>query len=346
MIVKDEEATVAKCIESVQSACDHIIVVDTGSTDNTLRILSNFPQVEVRQIKWENDFSQARNFSTKDVKTDLILVLDADEYLLPKDVEALKELKNSEHIPDCFRVGLVTKDLEGKTCYLNFHQRLYRSLPHLKWQYKVHENLDLRTITKIETAPFIIQHLKTADTLKTSGQRNLHILKDLISSSHDRDSCEHYSVSYASDLWLSGEKEKSMKRLKEFIQADMDVDKKRATLLLCWFYFEDKKFQDIINLLSDKDFGGDGEFLKAKILAEMAEYAQAELCLKLILEETPEGTDRFKLLPHFLWSAKVLYGKLLIKQGKVDQGMGILEELHQQLINHSHLKIQAFPFSI
>ncbi len=82
MIVKDEEWTIKRCLESLQGLVDEIIVVDTGSTDGTMDIVRSFGCKEVT-FAWDNDFSHARNAGIKQASGDWILVVDADEFLEP-----------------------------------------------------------------------------------------------------------------------------------------------------------------------------------------------------------------------------------------------------------------------
>lgn len=82
-----------KAVESVQSqhiAQVEIIVVDDGSTDNTHMIATN---LDVQYIKQENSgLSSARNTGIKHCKGDLLVFLDADDWLLPKSLEINREI--------------------------------------------------------------------------------------------------------------------------------------------------------------------------------------------------------------------------------------------------------------
>ncbi|UNL94669.1 family 2 glycosyl transferase [Paenibacillus polymyxa] len=80
MIVKNEQEYLRRCLDSVKDKVHQIIIVDTGSTDDTVSIAKEYTS-DIVQIEWTNDFSAARNESIKHAKTDYILVLDADEYL-------------------------------------------------------------------------------------------------------------------------------------------------------------------------------------------------------------------------------------------------------------------------
>jgi glycosyltransferase involved in cell wall biosynthesis len=98
MIVKDEEQCLARCLDSVKNIVDEIIIVDTGSTDNTVKI-AEFYTEHVYHFEWINDFAAARNESIKHATGKWILVLDADEYLEPEAGQTLREFFQKEE-PD------------------------------------------------------------------------------------------------------------------------------------------------------------------------------------------------------------------------------------------------------
>jgi tetratricopeptide (TPR) repeat protein len=79
MIVKNEARCLARCLRSIRSVVDEIIIVDTGSTDGTIEIAREF-EADISHFNWVNDFSAARNFALGHARGEWILVLDADEY--------------------------------------------------------------------------------------------------------------------------------------------------------------------------------------------------------------------------------------------------------------------------
>ena len=94
MIVKDEENYIKKCISSVNDIVDEIIIVDTGSNDKTKEIAKKF-NAKIYDFEWNDDFSEARNFSISKATKDWILVLDGDETISSKDLETIKNLANN-----------------------------------------------------------------------------------------------------------------------------------------------------------------------------------------------------------------------------------------------------------
>ncbi|MCX6139003.1 MAG: glycosyltransferase, partial [Ignavibacteriales bacterium] len=99
MIVKNEQANIARCLFSAIPYCDEIIIVDTGSSDRT-KDIARLYGVKIFDMKWESDFSAARNCSFDHATSDMIFVLDADEIIAASDWEQLRrqiddEKKNS-----------------------------------------------------------------------------------------------------------------------------------------------------------------------------------------------------------------------------------------------------------
>src|ERR1700753_3539327 len=81
MIVRDEEATLDRCLNSVAGLAGELVIVDTGSSDRTLDIARAHGATVVRHDFAEPDFAAARNAGLAVVGGDFVLVLDADETL-------------------------------------------------------------------------------------------------------------------------------------------------------------------------------------------------------------------------------------------------------------------------
>lgn len=92
MIVKDEEAVMARCLKSVQGFADEIVIVDTGSADRTKEIAAGFTE-QIYSIPWEDDFAAARNFAFSKGTGDYLFWLDADDVILEEELHKLKGLK-------------------------------------------------------------------------------------------------------------------------------------------------------------------------------------------------------------------------------------------------------------
>ena len=95
MIVKNEEANLGLCLESVKGVADEIIIVDTGSTDRTVEIARRYG-AKISSYKWDDDFAAARNVSLQSATSNWIMVLDADEALAEEDRGRLRALLRQE----------------------------------------------------------------------------------------------------------------------------------------------------------------------------------------------------------------------------------------------------------
>jgi glycosyltransferase involved in cell wall biosynthesis len=91
LIVKNEEAVLARCLESTKGIADEIVVVDTGSTDKTKEI-ALAQGAKVFDFAWIDDFGAARNFAFAQGTGDYLMWMDADDVLLPEDAQKLRTL--------------------------------------------------------------------------------------------------------------------------------------------------------------------------------------------------------------------------------------------------------------
>ncbi len=94
MIVRNEEAVLGRCLDSVKGLADEIIVVDTGSCDKTIDIARGLG-AKVYEHPWENDFGRHRNQAIGYAGGEWILVMDADEVIARRDIERIRGLLSS-----------------------------------------------------------------------------------------------------------------------------------------------------------------------------------------------------------------------------------------------------------
>jgi glycosyltransferase involved in cell wall biosynthesis len=91
MIVKNERENLPRCLDSVRDIVDEMIVVDTGSADDTARIAESYG-AKVYHFPWNGSFSDARNYSLGKASCDWILLMDADDELEPSQKRDVLEL--------------------------------------------------------------------------------------------------------------------------------------------------------------------------------------------------------------------------------------------------------------
>jgi glycosyltransferase involved in cell wall biosynthesis len=193
MIAKDEAHCISDCLNSVRKLVSEIILVDTGSTDQTVEIATKLG-AKVFHLPWEDDFAKARNFSLRFATGDWIFVLDADERISPRDVEFLGELlKDREicweflqrHYSEDIRISdfqpCKGEDPEMEQDYPGFFESgLVRLFPNglgIEYRGRVHElaehSINEKKNLKIRRTKFRIHHYghtRAAKELKKKGK--------------------------------------------------------------------------------------------------------------------------------------------------------------------------------
>ncbi|WP_433972521.1 tetratricopeptide repeat-containing glycosyltransferase family 2 protein [Tunturiibacter lichenicola] len=91
MIVKNGGEDLRYCLESVRSLVHQIVIADTGSTDNTVEIATEFGAT-ITRIPWADHYAEARNAALEKVTTDWVLSLDADEELSIEAARGIPQL--------------------------------------------------------------------------------------------------------------------------------------------------------------------------------------------------------------------------------------------------------------
>jgi glycosyltransferase involved in cell wall biosynthesis len=137
MMVKDEEANIGRCLNSIKGFVDEIIIVDTGSTDDTINIAKSFG-ARVYNHPWQSDFSLHRNQSLSYCKTEWAFIIDADEELVFE--ESSKQLRTRiKTIPHKFpSAALLVKDIQKGLAVMQFNSARFFRRGQVKYEEIVH----------------------------------------------------------------------------------------------------------------------------------------------------------------------------------------------------------------
>ena len=147
LIVKNEEVFLDKCLSSVKDWVDEIIVVDTGSDDDTVGIAKRFTD-KIYYHPWEGSFSKARNQAMQYASGDWIFQIDGDEEMIEGSGKLLREAVESAGRSDAYLVTLISPYANGtKTARHNF-ERLFRNNGVIHYESIVHNLVVGQTFTK------------------------------------------------------------------------------------------------------------------------------------------------------------------------------------------------------
>ena len=159
MIVKNEEAVLARCLDSVADLMDEIIIVDTGSTDRTKEIAANYTSM-VYDFPWQDDFSAARNFSFSKATMDYIYAPDADELLDEENHKRFSHLKQTL-LPEIEIVQMLYHTVSEYNTVLNvqkeYRPKLFKRVRTFQWMDPIHETV--RTSPVIFDSDIEILHM-------------------------------------------------------------------------------------------------------------------------------------------------------------------------------------------
>jgi glycosyltransferase involved in cell wall biosynthesis len=162
MIVRDEAANLATCLNSVRDLIDDLVVVDTGSTDRTVEIATGFG-ARIVSFPWRDDFAAARNAGLDAAEGEWVFWLDADECLDPPDREKARRLfadLKAENAAYLMRQLSPSDEPGGATTAVD-QVRLFRRRPDIRWEYRIHEQILLsvrRTRADVRATDIVIAH--------------------------------------------------------------------------------------------------------------------------------------------------------------------------------------------
>lgn len=254
MIVKNEEKMLEKTLPSLSQGVDEIILVDTGSSDNTVKLAEKYG-AKVYHFKWNDNFSAARNASLEAAAGDWIIWADADEFLKAEDLQALRKvLEASEE--DAYYLPIYECNV-GEETGSNFYNRLkvFRNGKGFHFEREFNEQVYTKAGQILETKNFLpkvkIAHWgkKNIDPeiLKAKRERNLRIIKKNIEK-HAND--PYYRYLLAKNYQGIGDSESALEEFTRAVRIDprgpLAADSRiRAARIL----IDLKKYQDAVNEL-------------------------------------------------------------------------------------------------
>ena len=264
MIVKDEEKNLGRCLSCLADLMDEMIIVDTGSTDQTKKIAAEYTD-KVYDFQWIDDFSAARNFAFSKATGDYIFSADADEILDDVNRERFRVLKENL-LPEIEIVQMYyTNQLKFRTVYnydKEYRPKLFKRLRSFTWIEPVHET--------VRTDPVVFN----SDIEIIHEQEENHAKRDLEALHRAAEKKEGLSARlfdmYARELYLAGDREdfKNAESFFERVCADDTCGEEALKTALC------------IMVKTEKILGNREKFFKYAMKA-VTIGSVSEMCLEM-----------------------------------------------------------------
>lgn len=305
MIVKNESQRIADALSNFRAFADEIIVVDTGSTDNTKAVVERFTP-HLFDFPWCDDFSAARNFSLQQARGRYIVWLDADDRLEQEMQQKLKGLK--AHLDGEKAFYFILRDTRAsgaaKTCY---QLRCFPRIPAIRFNGRVHEQVYPSVLAaglKTVTTDIVISHYGYQDEalLLRKTQRNLSLLEREREEGRDDEHIHYYLATTYRLLGREAEALEAMERALSHLEKQLFLlppgitrpdfrPTLEALLFLAPLYFKQGNPRQALRCITRADAIGamDGlsYFRIGRLYQELNQHAQAIRHLKSSLKAEP-----------------------------------------------------------
>ncbi len=291
MIVKNEEKNIEQALSWGKEIMWEQIVVDTGSTDRTVEMAEQIG-AKVYHFEWIDDFAAAKNFAIEQASGNWIVFLDADEYMMPEDVEKLPDLikKAEEQRLEVLRTLMIQMGDDSHS--VNRHCRIFKNTTRIRYQKPIHEQL-------YYNGSFIENHVLDATSLsiyhtgynvdlsEEKSRRNIRILLKEIEKRPD----DYDVMGYLGDAYLRIEEKKAedwyRKALPYIFQVRLGSERDIQTVVAMMLIFYErgveaeqqliKLYQKIINC-----FAGfyDADYILGWFYAKKKDFQKGEYYLE------------------------------------------------------------------
>lgn len=282
MIVKNEEKHLRDCLESVKGIVDEIILVDTGSTDNTIKIAQEF-DAKIFHFKWINDFAAARNFSLEHSTGDWILYLDADERLTKESVSELKNLTTLGKRAGYYCQVRSIDELKDRPSIMSY-VRLFPNNEKIRFEGAVHEQIEnslRQNKFEIKNSKIEIIHVGynlNKDGLKLKAKRNL----DILLNEYKKNKSSYYAFQLGQTYGILSEKDTAIKYFKAALEDSMLSREYKSTVhrYIAIDFAEKQEWTEALEQISQSIYNDDQQPLAlltaAKIHTKLGNRVEAE----------------------------------------------------------------------
>lgn len=316
LIVLDAGEHLRRCLASVREHVDQIVVVDTGSTDDTLAIAKEFGAT-IGHFAWCDDFAAARNAALALVETDWVLSIDADEELFLKAGPIALE-QAFTIAPDSV---LMLVDIEdARHGGVSKAGRIFKRVPGAHWELPIHETIALpgfEHVPPVDVGQGIaLRHHGYTDEGAAKSDRNLRILRAHLAKDPDNASSRFY---LSRECAYAGLHDEGLEAIGDLLEDDRFEGIRRADILALamWHAVTLRHFAEAIEWSKEARREGVStvwtEYLRSLAFVGARNTAKAlEAAEQACRLPYPEGT---LLGLQDIWSAKRFELRAMLRQG-------------------------------
>ena len=266
MIVKNGSAVLANCLDSLKDIMDEIIIVDTGSTDDTKKVAAQYTPY-VYDFAWNDDFAAARNFAFSKATGDYIYSADADEVLDRENQDKLRALKRAM-LPEVEIVQMiyVTEQINHPTENFarDMRPKLFKRLREFTWIEPIHETININPV--VYDSDIEIQHCPQGN----HSSRDFGVFEKTIEEKGTLS--DRLMGMYLRELYKAGT-EKDLEKAEKFFEKALVEKRAEGKELLCR--------QIIAVLLKIYRLSDNPVSMLKASLSEEATIPSAEMCMEL-----------------------------------------------------------------
>ncbi len=282
IITANESEYLEKCLECISRYPFEIVVVDTGSQDNSKEIAGRYTD-KVYSFKWDNDFAEARNFSVSKAGNDMVMIVDTDEFVQEFDWNEFVR-KVSSNTDKIGRINLNNVySREGSENSSNeklsriFDRRLYR------YEGAVHEQIvpiGDKCVTETYEAGITFRHVGyegTPDNIKKKTERNIVLLKKELSKGED----PYLLYQLGKSNYMAGNYDEALRCFERASSYDLDPKLEYVLDMIISYGYTminlkmTGEAMGFINLYDDFSYSADYVFLMGLIFMNNARFDEA-----------------------------------------------------------------------
>ena len=252
MIVRNSAATLPACLESIRPWIDEMVVVDTGSQDDTPAI-AEYYGARLFHFPWCDDFSAARNESIRHARGEWIFWMDSDDTIDTENGQKLRALADrplgDAPMAHVMQVHCPGPQRDSSDVTIVDHVKMFRNLPELRFEGRIHEQVlpaVRRLGGEVAWSDVFVVHSgsdQSPEGRREKQQRDLRLLEleladrpdhpfalfNLGMTYHDMEDHERAVTSLQNSLVVSGSMESHVRKVYGLLVASLIDMRRRRT---------------------------------------------------------------------------------------------------------------------